>query len=78
MITFPARQNFLMVESCCPFCNSAGAADHFAAIQSRIVESHNPDAERERRRERSEAPRQMDRKYTGSLILVLARERSLQ
>jgi hypothetical protein len=78
MTRFPARQNFLMVESSCPFCDTSGAADHFAAIPSRIAESHNPGAERERRRERSEARGRWTENITGFLILVVARERSLQ
>ena len=71
MTSFPTRQNLLMVESRCPFYDSSNAADHFAAIQSPIAESHNSDAERERRRERPEAPRQMDRKYNGIVNLSI-------
>ena len=43
----------------------------FRGNTSRIAESHNPGAERERRRERSEALRQMDRKYNGIFNLSI-------
>jgi hypothetical protein len=72
MTTFPGSPKLLnggIVAD--PFCDSAGAADHFAAIQSRIAEPHNPGAERERGGERSEALRQMDRKYNGVFNLSI-------
>ncbi len=61
MTRFPARQNFLIMESCCRFCDSSGAANHFAAGGN--------------------APRRRGswtENITGCLILVVARERSLQ